>query len=67
MNKGKNKYYTTVPEFLRRIFREILKYFSYDENASKTAIYTSIKNTLLFVVKMIFNSYKNYKSIKDNN
>ena len=46
MNKGKNKYYNRS-RISEKKFREIIKYFGYDETASKTAIYTSInRNTI---------------------
>ena len=42
----KNKYYNRS-RISEKKFREILKYFCYDETASKTAIYTSInRNTI---------------------
>ena len=46
MNKGKNKYYNRS-RISEKKFREIIKYFGYDETASKTAIYTSIKEIQL--------------------
>jgi len=46
MNIRKNKYYNRS-RISEKKFREILKYFCYDETASKTAIYTSInRNTI---------------------
>jgi transposase len=46
MNTRKNKYYNRS-RISEKKFREILKYFCYDETASKTAIYTSInRNTI---------------------
>jgi transposase len=46
MNTRKNKYYNRS-RISEKKFREILKYFCYDETASKTAIYSSInRNTI---------------------
>jgi transposase len=46
MNTRKNKYYNRS-RISEKKFREILKYFCFDETASKTAIYTSInRNTI---------------------
>lgn len=56
MNKGKNKYYNRS-RISEKKFREILRYFSHDETASKTAIYTSInRNT----INKIFNEIRQH-------
>ena len=56
MNKGKNKYYNRS-RISEKKFREIIKYFGYDETASKTAIYTSInRNT----INKIFNEIRQH-------
>ena len=56
MNSRKNKYYNRS-RISEKKFREILKYFSYDETASKTAIYTLVnRNT----INKIFNEIRQY-------
>jgi transposase len=46
MNKAQNKYYNRS-RISEKKFREIIKYFCFDETASKVAIYTSInRNTI---------------------
>lgn len=63
MNKGINKYYNRS-RISEKKFREILKYFSHDETASKTAIYTLInRNT----INKIFNEIRQHLFLSASN
>lgn len=59
----KNKYYNRS-RISEKKFREILKYFCYDETASKTVIYTSInRNT----INKIFNEIRQHLFVNNLN
>lgn len=56
MNKGKKKYYNRS-RISEKKFKEIIKYFGYDETATKTAIYTSINRSK---INKIFNEIRQH-------